>query len=66
MKPRTLRKVCGGWWWGLRVILVLSFGLSQAEQQEIQQKRKTKTKTKQHNRTISITWELLPNCNQPH
>ena len=28
--PRTLRKVCGGWW--LRVILVLSFGLSQAEQ----------------------------------
>ena len=45
MKPRTLQKVCGGgwwvvvvvggggggWWW-LRVILVLSFGLSQAEQ----------------------------------
>ena len=31
---RTLIKVCcgGGWWWWLRVILVLSFGLSQAEQ----------------------------------
>ena len=24
--------VGGGWWWWLRVILVLSFGLSQAEQ----------------------------------
>ena len=32
MKPRTLQKVCGGGWWWLRVILVLSFGLSQAEQ----------------------------------
>ena len=41
--PRALQKVCGGgwvvggggggggWWW-LRVTLVLSFGLSQAEQ----------------------------------
>ena len=25
MKPRTLQKVCGGGWWWLRVILVLSF-----------------------------------------
>ena len=30
--PRALQKVYGGWWW-LRVTLVLSFGLGQAEQQ---------------------------------
>ena len=32
MKPRTLQKVCGGGGWWLSVFLVLSFGLSQAEQ----------------------------------